>query len=95
MAPSWTQVLDGRLTNTDWSKTTFGDERLRHIEQIGMTVLIPIDDGDGVGVAPLFQHRQVDGSLAVDADDIRLNLRAILGMCRRLATITVLLSRRS
>ena len=76
------QVLDGGLDEDRLVEDDVGDERLRHVEQLGDGVLDAVDDRDGVGIAALLQHRQIGGSLAVDAHDVRLNLRGILARGR-------------
>ena len=38
-----------------------------------------IDHGDGVRVAALLEDRQVDGALAIDADDVVLKGLRVLG----------------
>ena len=62
------------FTNTDWSKTTLADQFLGHVEQVLHRVLDAVHHRDGVGVAALLEHRQVDRGLAVHAHDVGLDL---------------------
>ena len=45
-----------------------------------MACLHAVDDGDGVAVAALLEDRNVDGALAVDADDVVLQRAGVLGL---------------
>ena len=81
MAPSWSSVSMAVLTNTDWSKTTSRPAvwGRRAVAERGLHA---VDHGDGVGVAALLQHRQIDRRLAVDAHVVVLDLRDRLRPCR-------------
>ena len=55
-----------------------GDQLLGHVQQVGDDLLDAVDHRDGVGVAALFEHRQIDRGLAVDAHLVVLDLRGVL-----------------
>ena len=78
------QVFDGLLDEDRLVKKQAGDQLLGHIHQMSDAVAHTIHHGDGVGIATLFEHRQVGGALAVNADHVGLDLRPVL----RLADIT-------
>src|SRR4029077_16031259 len=68
------QVLDRLLHEQRLVKNDVGDELLGHVGQSGDCLLDAIDHGDGVAVTALLHHRQVNGFLSVDADDVLLYL---------------------
>ena len=56
-----------------------GLQLLRNIEQPADQVADTIDYFDGVGVAPLLHDGDVTGTLAIDADDVVLDLTGVFG----------------
>ena len=71
-------VLDGGFDKHGLVEDNRGLELLRDVEQVLDGLPDAVDDGDGVGVAALLEHRNVDGVLSIDAHDIGLELAAIL-----------------
>ncbi len=79
-APSCSSVSIAVFTKTDWSNTTLRHQLLGHVEQMLHCGLDAIHHRDGVGVAALLQHRQVDRALAIHAHDVGLDLLRVLGV---------------
>ena len=80
IAPSCSRFSIAVLTKTDWSKTTLVTSDFGTSSKVGDGVLHAVDDGDGVGIAALLEHRQIDRALAVDAHDVVLDLGGICGV---------------
>ena len=49
------------------------DELLGNVYKVPKSFFNPVDDGDSVGIATLFQNREVNGGLAVNANDVGLD----------------------
>ena len=73
------QRLDRALDEQRLVEHDLRRQLLRHVDQAADQILHAVDDGDGVGVAALLHHRQVDRRLAVDGHDVVLDLVAVLG----------------
>jgi len=56
-----------------------GDEGFRDVDEVLEGGPDSIDDGDGVGIATLLENGEIDGALAVDTDQVVLDLGGILG----------------
>ena len=72
--PSCSRFSMAFFTKMDWSNTTLATSCFRNVSKISNRVLDAVHDRDGVGIAALLQHRQIDRWLAVHAHDIGLNL---------------------
>ena len=79
MPPSSSRVCDRGLDELRLVEDDAGCERCRDVEQALQLLAHAIDNCNGVRIAALFQHRQVDRTLAVDPHGVVLQRVGVFG----------------
>ena len=74
------QVGDGRLDEDGLVEDDRGHQRLGNVEEMFEVLADSVDHGDGVAAAALLENGEIDGMLAVDANDVGLNRGVIFGI---------------
>ena len=73
------QVGDGVADKNGLVKNNLGHKRFWDIYERSETFPDPVNNRYRVRIPALLEHWEVNGALTVDADNVRLHLRGILG----------------
>ncbi len=76
------EVFDGGFDEHGLVEDHGGLERGWDVDQILDGGFHAVHDGDGVAVAALLEDGHIDGTLAIDADDIGLDGPRVFALCR-------------